>query len=93
MEFKLYMNQKSLKKQVDMTVDSHILPWQVGEQPLRTGGPWQNAHELPGATSCNTSSQDIPEEQNQDVSTHISTAVAYINNTEGTELVDMAKSL
>ena len=66
-------NGKSLlKKEVDIS-DASLTGWGATSQNQRTGGPWSQTehriHKLSGAASCNTSSQDIPAEHNQDIST------------------------
>ena len=71
-------NGKSLlKKEVDMIIhsDASLIRWGATCQSQQTGGPWsltesnRHVHKLPGVAGCNIASPDIPERQNQNVST------------------------
>ena len=67
-----HMIMKSLlKKEVDLIIDSDALARARGPEvhACMVPGREKNAYKPPGAASCNTCSQDIPEEQNQDVGT------------------------
>ena len=68
-------NGKSLlKKEVDMIIDSNASLTRLGSNQSEpkdrrsvVTDRVQNAHQLSGAAGYKTSSQDIPEKQNQDV--------------------------